>query len=179
MTEPDLPRILCPTCSSGEFNFPSDDSAQCPHCSATFPVEKGILKLLPESPGSRSLAQIFMEWDPLIHIYEGTLWRKNPLFTYGLFGISFKEEFEEVVNAAGLSESEVILDLACGPGIYSRPLAKKLKKGSVTGLDLSLPMLKYAVSHAGNEKIDNFIAVHGNALNLPFSVDVAVRNKTP
>ena len=86
-------------------------------------------------------------------------------------GISWEKEFETVVNTEKLSEKDVILDLGCGPGVFSRPLAKKLKQGSVIGLDLSLPMLNYAVSSARSENIKNFIPIYGNALNLPFPED--------
>ncbi len=168
VTSPPFPKIRCPVCNTGEIPPVSAARAQCPGCGTAFPVENGILKLLPEPLSRRSPAQILMEWEPLIQVYESRLWRKNPAFAHTLFGISFAEEFETVIDAAKLGKDEVVLDLACGPGIYSRPLARKLTNGSVTGLDISLPMLNHAADHARREKINNFLPVYENALNLPF-----------
>lgn len=169
MNESAFPKIQCPTCHTGEIAFnAAKKNSPCTNCSATFPVENGILNLLPKDTESRSFAQFFMEWEPLINIYESLLWRKNPIFTSAFTGLSFKKEFKTVVKAAKLSADSAVLDLACGSGIYSRPLSRKLANGSVIGLDLSIPMLNYASSAAGNERINNFIPVHGNALNLPF-----------
>ncbi len=165
-----LPKILCPSCNTGMFSFKPGMSknVDCTACNTSYSIKNGILNLLPESPSNRKISQRLMEWEPLIEIYESALWRKNYIFTKAFLGISFDEEFETVVNAAKLSENDAILDLACGPGIYSRPLAKRLKQGSVSGLDLSLPMLNYAASSAHKEEIKNFIPIYGNALNLPF-----------
>jgi len=61
-----------------------------------------------------------------------------------------------------------MLDLACGPGIYSRPFAQKLSRGYIVGLDLSEPMLDYASSRARDQGLDNLLFIHGNAQELPF-----------
>ncbi len=166
------PKVLCPSCGKGELplNNGSDFESKCPECGSVFPISNKVLRLLPDSSPDRSVAQTLMEWEPLINIYDSKLYRKS-IPAGMLLGISFKREFEIVVDAAKLTGDEIVLDLACGPGIYSRPLAKKLERGAVIGLDLSLPMLNFAAKKGGAEKIDNYILIHGNALSLPFPSD--------
>jgi len=137
------PKILCPACKSGLL--PSElrtvSEAHCTVCGAAYPMKGGVMDLLPESARQRTLSQFLLEWKPFIHIYESRLWRKNPLFM-ALLGISFEREHEAIIQAASLKGDEILLDLACGPGIHTRPLAQSLKSGSVVGLDLSLPKKK-------------------------------------
>ncbi len=163
------PRILCTTCKTGQLSLESatESKVNCADCSASFPVEDGVIDLLPKSDQKRSLSQALMEWKPLIRIYEGRLWRRSLLFALRT-GISFAREYELIAEAAKLEGDEILLDLACGPGIYSRPFARRLSRGAVVGLDLSVPMLDYASSRARAEGLDNLVLVHGNALDLPF-----------
>lgn len=74
-----------------------------------------------------------------------------------------------ITQAMKLHGDEVILDLACGTGIYARPLARKCTHGVVVGLDLSIPMLKYASRLAEEEHLKNLIFIRGDAMGLPFS----------
>jgi ubiquinone/menaquinone biosynthesis C-methylase UbiE len=139
----------------------------CGVCGATFPVEKGVIDLVPVSQYEKSPAQSSMEWEPLIRVYESRLWRRNPVFSL-LLGISFDKECALILDTAGFKGDEILLDLACGPGIYSRPFARTLEQGTVVGLDLSMPVLHYAVKRAHTEGINNLIFIHGDALDLPF-----------
>ncbi len=74
-----------------------------------------------------------------------------------------------VLQAAGLKGNEILLDLACGTGIYSRPFAHQLNRGAVFGLDLSIPMLKYASKQALKEGLKNIRFMRSDAMDLPFS----------
>jgi ubiquinone/menaquinone biosynthesis C-methylase UbiE len=109
-----------------------------------------------------------MEWKPFIAIYESQLFRAGPGFLL-VSGIPFDREYEIITQAAKLKGDEILLDLGCGSGIYSRPFSRRLNGGIVVGLDLSLPMLYYASSRARVEKIDNLLLIHGNAFDLPFT----------
>ena len=108
-----------------------------------------------------------MEWDPLVRIYESRLWRRNPIFA-AFTGISFDDEYAAIAEAARISRATQVLDLACGPGIYARRFARQARKGVVVGLDLSMPMLRYATRRASEEGLGNLLLVRGNALSLPF-----------
>jgi SAM-dependent methyltransferase len=116
------------------------------------------------------MAQISMEAEPIVRIYESRLWRRGPHVALVL-GISFEREQELILRAGALTGSERILDLACGPGIYTRPFARQVPAGSVVGLDLSLPMLRYGSRRVREEGLRNVLLVHGTALSLPFAPD--------
>ena len=48
----------------------------------------------------------------------------------------------------GLKKGDKILDLACGPGVITRQLAKNDPTASITGMDLNLELLEIAQSEA-------------------------------
>ena len=116
----------------------------------------------------RTFAQTLMESPLLASIYESRLWRRSPVLT-ALLGISFAAEQELILDALDLRGDERVLDLACGTGIYTRPLARRLARGHVVGLDLSPPMLRYAADTARAEHIENLAWTRASALALPFA----------
>lgn len=139
----------------------------CHGCSASFPVKNGVINLLPAYSRPRNLSQAVMEWQPFIEIFESKWFRTGPFYSF-FAGISFREEYEMIAEAANLDGDEMLLDLGCGSGIYSRPLARRLGDGVVVGFDLSMPMLNYASSRARVLGFENLLFVHGNAVRLPF-----------
>ncbi len=139
-------------------------------CGATWPLDDGVLDLLPAPPERRSPAQALMESEPLVRIYESRLWRRSPLLVVP-FGISFDRERDLILSEARLRPDAAILDLACGPGIYSRAFARQAPAGVVVGLDLSRPMLRTAAKLARGEGIGNVAFVRANALDLPFEAE--------
>jgi SAM-dependent methyltransferase len=116
----------------------------------------------------RTLAQAFMEWEPLVRIYESPLWRRSPLLAL-VTRLSFEREWALVAEAAELEGGERLLDLACGPGIYARRFARRLERGFVVGLDLSQPMLRDGTRRARREGLRNLALVRGTAQALPFA----------
>ena len=108
-----------------------------------------------------------MEWAPLVAIYESRLWRRSALFAF-FMGISFDREYALIAEVAKLQPGSRVLDLACGPGIYARPFARDTGGGLVCGLDLSVPMLRYAWQSAQAEGLSNLLLVRGDAQDLPF-----------
>jgi len=166
------PKIICPACKSGRLVLDKTKSgeAACGDCKASFPNRDGVIDLLPDLSYRRSTSQKVMEWDFFIQIYESKWFRKGPGFPL-ISGISFDEEYRTITRADELRSDEVVLDLGCGSGIYSRPLAKRLDRGVVVGLDLSMPMLNYASAATREEGIENFILIRGNGMELPFPED--------
>jgi len=116
----------------------------------------------------RTFAQTLMESPLLASIYESRLWRRSPLLG-ALLGISFDAEQQLILDAADLRGDEQVLDLACGTGIYTRPLAHRLPHGYVIGLDLSPPMLRYAADAARAEDLANLAWTRASALAIPFA----------
>lgn len=103
----------------------------------------------------------------MAHLYESPLWRRNPLLVF-LLGINSSKEYQIISRAIRLSGNEVLLDLACGPGIYARRFARELSRGKVLGVDLSWPMLKHARSLVQKNGLTNLHLMQGDALTLPF-----------
>lgn len=109
-----------------------------------------------------------MESDAVVRVYESRLWRRSLLATLAL-GISFDREQQIIARAAALSPGVTLLDLACGPGIYTRPFARQVAPGLAVGLDLSPAMLSYARRNARAAGLRNLALVRGDALQLPFA----------
>jgi SAM-dependent methyltransferase len=160
--------LTCPSCRKG-FLAVEDRPALvvCRRCSASCPVHDGVIDLLPGLPHTRSLAQKAMEAGPIVRIYESRLWRRSPLFAAAT-RIPFDREKELIMSAIDVHGCETVLDLACGTGIYTRPIAASIPEGVAVGLDLSLPMLRHARRRSCTEGLENVLFVRGSALDLPF-----------
>lgn len=104
----------------------------------------------------------------MARLYESFLWRRNPLLAL-LLGLNSTREYQIISRALALTGTETILDLACGPGIYTRRFAREASRGTVFGLDLSWPMLKQGKQLVKRNRISNINLLQGNALNLPFA----------
>ncbi|TMJ80573.1 MAG: methyltransferase domain-containing protein [Alphaproteobacteria bacterium] len=76
---------------------------------------------------------------------------------------------EDIVYRAQLRTGEEVLDLACGTGVVTRLVARKLTPGHVTGLDLNAGMLAVARSVPTEGAPINWM--EGSALDLPFPPD--------
>ncbi len=117
-----------------------------------------------------TFARRTMESRVVASLYEGRMWRRS--FLARLFtGISFEAELEIVTGALALEAGARVLDLGCGPGIYSRPLARAARPGPVFGLDLSPAMLEQASNTARSEGLDNLHFVRADAVHLPLARD--------
>jgi SAM-dependent methyltransferase len=121
----------------------------------------------PSTSAHRTIAQGFMEWDPLVRIYESRLWRRGPLLSL-VTGISFDSEYALIAGALQLETRTHILDLACGTGIYTRRFAQRRPEAVVVGMDLSSPMLRYALRRTREGRLANVVLVRGDALAFPF-----------
>lgn len=130
-------------------------------------MNNGIIDILHDVEDSPSIAQRIMQFKPFTRVYESRFYRRSIAFSI-VMGIPFKKEYIAVLKAADLRGNEKLLDIACGPGIYSRRFSRMLQHGSVVGLDLSRNMLDYANYKAKKEGSENLSLVHGNALELPF-----------
>lgn len=160
--------IRCPACRRGFLSIGEGVSARCAECRKEFPVADGMIDLLPAVKQTPHFAQRAMEWPPLVRIYESRLWRRSPFLAVP-FGFSFEKEQEYVLRALDLQPDARVLDLACGPGIYTRPIARAVTRGVTIGLDLSLPMLSYATARAHDEGVGNIIWLRASAMEIPLA----------
>lgn len=160
-----LPLMRCPLCAASPL-YSKDSTIFCSSCHTTFPVRDGVLDLV----GDDSLEAItpfqrIMQTPLIVSIYE-RLWRRTGYYLAS--SRSFDHEMRTVLRLHRAGDDARVLDLACGTGIFTRPLARQ-SKGIVVGLDLSWPMLRFAQRKIEREDLRNVVLVRGNALRLPFA----------
>jgi len=162
--------VSCPSCGQRNLVLPPDLNGEigCTACAARYLMRDGVIDLLPASSHRKTLAQWTMSWEPIVRVYESRLLRRSPIVG-ALTRMSFEREYATIVQAAKLTGTDILLDLACGTGIYTRPLAHQLPGGFVVGLDLSVPMLTSASQRLRGEGLDNVLLIHADAAALPFS----------
>lgn len=129
-------------------------------------VVHGYLDVLaPEGAKPTGLSNAMMHVPALAAVYEKA-WRPafTRLFSMGGSGTLSRQDVL-LDDLAGTGEQK-ILDVACGPGLYTAPLGRHLRgDGVAVGLDVSDPMLRRAVRDNDGERI---AYVRGSALELPF-----------
>ena len=75
-----------------------------------------------------------------------------------------KYETDLLVEMLEPGKEEIILDVGCGTGVFTRDI---LERGAcIVGLDISFPMLQQAVKKASEQP---FAAIAGDMISLPFS----------
>ena len=128
-------------------------------------LRDGYLDLLGgESAAGSGAGQQLMENAGLAMIYE-RLWR--PVLgrlLMGVMGPGMRDEQTIAVEMLDLAEGDRVLDVACGPGNFTRAFARE-DHGLVVGFDASSVMLARAV-HETRE--DNVAYVRGDASAMPF-----------
>ena len=104
---------------------------------------------------ARWIAAIYEHW-----------WRRLGYFLASLR--SFDKEMAAILSMSRDKDTRLVLDLACGPGVFTRPLAAQ-SKGIVVGLDLSWPMLRHAQRMLERTRTRNVLLIRGSALRMPFA----------
>ncbi len=109
--------VQCPTCKDGFLVLSAAECGEvrCAACSESWPVDTGVIDLLPSASTARSPVQLLMEAEPVVRIYESRLWRRS-LPTALALGISFEQEQALISRLAKVKRDATVLDLACGPG---------------------------------------------------------------
>jgi SAM-dependent methyltransferase len=158
--------LRCPACRSAPLSAEAEGVVRCRGCHAGFPIRADVVDLLPPATQKPSYAQRTMEWPPLVRIYESRWWRRSPLAA-AAFGCTFEEEQAHVLRSLALRAEARVLDLACGPGIYTRPIARAVPGGVAIGLDISGPMLSYATARSREESIGNIVWLRASASEIP------------
>jgi len=125
----------------------------------------GYLDLLaPESEQPRTLAQQAMHSGVVASVYQ-RWWR--PAFTAALGLGTMGREHESALSALEIGGDDRVLDVACGPGNFTRVFGERLSgDGLAIGLDASAPMLARAVAENASPRVGY---VRGDARRLPFA----------
>lgn len=128
-------------------------------------LRHGYLDVLGEATAAPvpTFAQRAMNSPLVATIYEG-LWR--PTSFYLASGVTQVAEERRAAAALHLRSAKRLLDVACGPGNFTGPLAEQLSTGSLAvGFDISEPMLTRAVQDNSGPRT---CYVRGDARELPF-----------
>ncbi len=109
--------------------------------------------------------QRLMQTRLIVSVYE-RFWRR--IGYYLASSRSFGEEMHTALRIGKGRCKDRALDIACGTGVFTRPLAR-MSGAAVVGLDLSWPMLMQAQRLLHKEDSDNLFFVRASVFNLPFS----------
>jgi ubiquinone/menaquinone biosynthesis C-methylase UbiE len=167
----------CPCCekdllrwsfSSSVQHLPQEGSATCSGCQRIYPLSGGILDFL-SSTAQEVITpfQRLMQFPPVTAVYE-KYWR--PLGFFIASSSSFRQFSADLIVKLEPRKHRIILDLACGPGLFASPLALQTS-GWVIGFDLSFPMLRQARRKVARLGLRNLLLVRGSAFSLPFHDD--------
>lgn len=125
----------------------------------------GFIDVLGESdPISPHLIHQLVHSKILARIYE-RVWRPITGRIMCGRGMAGGEELRATLEMLSIETGDRVLDVGCGPGNYTRHLARHAGDGLVVGLDASKAMLDVAMKQGGS---DNLAYVRGNACVLPF-----------
>lgn len=126
---------------------------------------RGYLDVLePDPDRPRTLAQQAMHSSVLAAVYQ-RWWR--PTFTAALGLGTMDREQQNALAALRLNGPRRVLDVACGPGNYTRVFAEALNgDGLAVGLDVSAPMLARAVA---DNSVPRAAYLRADARRLPFT----------
>jgi SAM-dependent methyltransferase len=130
---------------------------------------RGYLDLLPDDLESTGATQDLMTTRFVPAIYE-RYWRPAlARVAKGLTGPGMTEEVRIARLLLGLGPGDVVLDVACGPGNFSREFANAAgDDGLVVGIDASRTMLTQGVAELRSAGLANLALVRGDAEDLPF-----------
>jgi len=133
-------------------------------------TDHGYLDLLGgDAPASTGPAQDLMLTSVVPAIYE-RCWRPAlGRVAKGLLGPSMTEEHRLARLLLGLTPGDGVLDVACGPGNFTRDFGRVVgETGLVIGIDASPPMLARAVRDTPAREYPSVGYVRGDAVRLPF-----------
>jgi ubiquinone/menaquinone biosynthesis C-methylase UbiE len=129
----------------------------------------GYLDLLGEDLESTGPTQDLMTTRFVPAIYE-RYWRPGlARIAKGITGPGMAEEIRIARLLLGLGPGDSVLDVACGPGNFSREFAKAVgEDGLVVGVDASRTMLTRGAAELRSAGTPNLALVRGDAARLPF-----------
>jgi ubiquinone/menaquinone biosynthesis C-methylase UbiE len=132
--------------------------------------QAGYLDLLERDLASTGPTQDLMVSRLVPAIYE-RWWRPalGRVFK-GATGPGMAEEIRIARLLLGLGEGDTVLDVACGPGNFSREFARTVgSDGLVVGIDASRTMLERGGAELRHADPGNLVLVRGDATALPFA----------
>ena len=140
-----------------------------PNVAAGVVAEGGYLDLLEGELESTGRSQDLMLTRLVPAIYE-RWWRPALGRAFkGIGGPGMAEEMRIAAELLELGAGSVVLDLACGPGNFSREFARRAGPGGlVVGADASPTMLTRGVEELRRAGLANLALIRADATALPF-----------
>ncbi len=131
--------------------------------------DAGYLDLLEGELESTGRTQDLMVTRLVPAIYE-RYWRPALGRAFkGFTGPGMSEEIRIARLLLGLGEGDTVLDVACGPGNFSREFARAVgPDGLVVGIDASRTMLERGGQELRQSRTPNLTLIRGDATALPF-----------
>lgn len=131
--------------------------------------EAGFLDLLEAELSSTGVTQDLMVTRLVPAIYE-RYWRPAlARVAKGATGPGMAQEILIARLLLGLGEGDKVLDVACGPGNFSREFARAVgPRGLVVGFDASRTMLERGAEDLARTGLGNLALIRGDATALPF-----------
>ena len=129
----------------------------------------GSLDVLGHELDQPGLVGSLMQAGPVSRVYER--WWRPALgrVAKGVGGPGMADERRIARLLLGLGPGDGVLDVACGPGNFSRDFARTVGEvGMVVGVDASRPMLERAVRETTAAGAGNVCFVFADAAALPF-----------
>lgn len=130
----------------------------------------GYLDLIADAdPESTGLGQRLMLSGIVPRVYE-RWWRPTlGRVAKGLLGPGMRDEHRIARLLLGLVPGDGVLDVACGPGNFTRSYARTVgDEGVAVGIDVSRTMLERAVRDTSVNEYPNVAYLRGDAARLPF-----------
>jgi ubiquinone/menaquinone biosynthesis C-methylase UbiE len=163
-----LSYMRCPRCKGSPL-VERQGGIFCAVCHQLYSFESGILDMIGDSSDEMITPfQRLMQTHLIVSIYE-KIWRRIGYFIAS--SRSFSKEMQTVLHLGAGKRRGFVLDLACGTGIFTRPLSRS-SEGIVVGLDLSRPMLKQASRMILKSSIDNIVLIRASVFSMPFNDNV-------
>ena len=134
------------------------------------PLHSGVIDLIADDGfATTGGAQRLMFTDVVPAIYE-RWWRPGlGRLMKGAFGPDMADERRIARLLLGLIPGDGVLDVACGPGNFTRDFGRVVgSTGLAVGIDASPSMLARAVRDTPGQDYDNVAYVRGDAVALPF-----------
>ncbi|WP_051179469.1 class I SAM-dependent methyltransferase [Nocardia concava] len=129
-------------------------------------VVDGYLDVLgADTPPAKGIGQAAMRVPFVSRIYE-PIWRNFFRLAMGSNAVGVRREKQRAVDSLGITEGSRVLDVGCGPGLFTRAFGRAAgESGLAIGLDASPSMLAEA---ARTNAVGPVGFVRGDAGRLPF-----------
>ncbi|MFX1571635.1 MAG: methyltransferase domain-containing protein [Promethearchaeota archaeon] len=159
--------FVCPICKS-DLSFLKKKYI-CHSCHRNFNIVNSIPNFFIASESEKEIPAIksvkFIDY--LSKVYESKIWYPLVYHLYGGIKIPNIQKTVNLITEMTNSSDGIVLDVACGTGIYTRSIAKNVNK--IYGIDLSQGMLEKGINLAYKNKIFNIEFLRANVERIPFS----------